>query len=389
MTAADLLQQLESYQAEAVALCRSAGPAYSEQFHPDISPVGWHLGHCIFTESYWIHEMYLSDAACDDNLHELYNPLNTSKEIRGQALPEPGLLFDWAQKTQADNRRTMQKFGKHRDPMLLMENNFLLHFLIQHYAQHLETMQMALAQAGRLNGNKPEAVKPLESHDDAFETVILPAGEYRVGTRGERLPYDNEYPSHKVQLASCHIMKNPVSNGAYLHFMENGGYRDKSLWSAAGWRWRQDNHITHPAYWCRDAKGQWSGMDHRGSATLSPLAPVYGLSYYEAEAFARWAGGRLPHEHEWETAFNEGLLQNSGIVWEWCHNSFFPYTGFQAYPYEGYSVPYFDGEHFTLKGGSILTRPVIRRAGFRNYYQADKNFLFAGTRLVFDRPSSH
>ena len=389
MTAAELLQQLATYQDEAVAICRSAGPAYRQQFHPDISPVGWHLGHCIFTESYWIHEMFLADRACEDSLHELYNPLHTSKENRGQALPAVVALIDWAQETQAGNRHALQKYSEHRDAMQLMENNFLLHFLIQHYAQHLETMQMALAQATKQHNSKAETIKPLHSHTDSLETVPIPAGEYDVGGSGNHLPYDNEYPSHTVQLPGCHIMKNPVNNGTYLRFMECGGYENKEHWSTEGWRWQQDNHITHPAYWRRDKRGQWSAVDHRGPVSLEPLSPVSGLGYYEAEACATWAGGRLPHEHEWETACINGLLQKRGLVWEWCHNSFFPYAGFRAYPYEGYSVPYFDGEHFTLKGGSILTRPVIKRSGFRNYYQADKNFLFAGIRLAFDEPAGN
>lgn len=386
MTVHALLQQLATYQSEMVNLCRTAGSDYNQQYHPDISPVGWHLGHCVFTESYWIHERFLADSACDDSLHRLYNPRNSGKETRGPLLPPQDDLCNWAKKTQHENHRALENHGSYRDEMHLMDNNFLLHFLIQHYAQHLETIQLAFAQATKSNLEHKVTVSPnpLSHQVERLTTKPLPAGEYTVGTHGERLPYDNEYPSHTVELPGCHIMQHPVSNADYLHFMECGGYREKRYWSAAGWRWKEDNCITHPAYWRQNDDGQWMVVDHRGCTPLDPKVPVCGLSYYEAAAFANRLGGRLPHEHEWEAAFNNGLLQDCGLVWEWCRNSFFPYAGFRAWPYDGYSVPYFDGEHFTLKGGSILTRPVIKRPGFRNYYQADKNFLYAGMRLAFD-----
>lgn len=388
MTPNSLLQQLATYQSEMINLCRSAGDDYNQQSHPDISPVGWHLGHCVFTESYWIHERFLEDAACEDSLHRLYNPQNTGKEVRGQELPLLDDLCSWARRKHTENRRVLETHAGHRDVMQLMDNHFLLHFLIQHYAQHLETILLAIAQMVKSNLEHYKTVTgstvPLRRQAERLITKPLPAGEYAVGTCSERLPYDNEYPSHTVELAGCHIMQHPVSTADYLHFMEFGGYREQRFWSTAGWRWKEGNRITHPAYWHQDAGGQWSVIDHRGVIPLDPHAPVYGLSYYEAEALANRVGGRLPHEHEWEAAFNNGLLRDCGLVWEWCRNSFFPYAGFRAYPYDGYSVPYFDGEHFTLKGGSILTRPVIKRPCFRNYYQADKNFLYAGVRLAFD-----
>ena len=110
-------------------------------------------------------------------------------------------------------------------------------------------------------------------------------------------------------------------------------------------------------------------------------------TWNEANDFAKWAGGRLAHEYEWEIASQAGILHDTGIVWEWCRNVFFPYSGFTAFPYAGYSTPYYDGNHYTLKGGSVYTRTEIKRPTFRNYYQPDKNFLFAGIRLVFGNGS--
>lgn len=125
-------------------------------------------------------------------------------------------------------------------------------------------------------------------------------------------------------------------------------------------------------------------MDETGTRDLAADDPVSGVNHHEASAFARWAGARLPHEYEWESAARRRLLERSGAVWEWCANVFHPYIGFAAFPYEGYSVPYFDGRHFTLRGGSRLTQAPIRRPTFRNYYTAEKRHICAGIRLVFD-----
>ena len=142
--------------------------------------------------------------------------------------------------------------------------------------------------------------------------------------------------------------------------------------------------MTSPEYWRSDSLGHWHGVGIQGPFKLLEKEPVFGLSHYEATAFTHWADARLPYEHEWEAAESVNLLNATGKVWEWCHNTFYPYEGFEAYPYDAYSIPYFDGVHYTLKGGSFHTQPVIKRISFRNYYQADKRFLFAGMRLVFE-----
>jgi len=117
--------------------------------------------------------------------------------------------------------------------------------------------------------------------------------------------------------------------------------------------------------------------------------PVWGINYHEAQAFANWASlhhgqTRLPHEYEWEAAKQSDCLKITGQVWEWCQNSFHPYVNFRAFPYDGYSMPYFDASHFVMKGASRYTENVIQRNSFRNYYQADKRHQFAGCRLVFE-----
>ena len=110
---------------------------------------------------------------------------------------------------------------------------------------------------------------------------------------------------------------------------------------------------------------------------------MHGLSRFEAAAFARWAGGALPHEYQWEVARRRGVLDGVGAAWEWCANAFHPYPGFRAYPYREYSAPWYDGRHFALRGGGRYTEPEIKRASFRNYYTADCRHIFAGVRLLY------
>ena len=385
MSNMQLFNQLQNYQALVLNLCLQDKAGYCEQYHPDLSPTGWHLGHCIYTESYWIREMFLRDKPCDDALAKLYNPLLSGKPERGAALPEHDELCAWAKKNQTENITLLKNHQDHYDPLNLMQNDFLLYFLIQHYAQHYETMQMSCAQAVLHSGKYIPADRPLQSSMLDRTAVKVPANTYHIGANGHRLPYDNEYPRHSIDMNEFHIGIKPVTNSEYLKFIEQDGYGQRKYWTDSGWKWCKENKITGPEYWRRDDAGRWYGINHQDTTKLVATSPVYGICRHEAEAFANWAGARLPHEQEWETAYCAGVLENTGIVWEWCSNAFYPYSGFEAYPYDGYSLPYFDGMHYTLKGGSLLTQPVIKRASFRNYYQAEKRFLFAGLRLVFDQ----
>lgn len=383
MNTGKLLSKLQEYQHQVLALCEDAKDNYNIQYHPDLSPMGWHLGHCIYTENYWIHEVYLADSGCDHSMAAIYNPDYSSKPERGGQLPEHDVLCQWARQTQEKNRQCLANTVDHRDRFALMQNNFLLHFLIQHYAQHFETMQMTRDQAALKKRHAGLKIKSPQTRCLDRSAHKIRAGTYTVGASTCRLPYDNEYPAHETEIREVSIAKRPVTNGEYLGFILDHGYQEKKYWSDAGWCWVTANSIRHPEYWQFGKNNNFFGITPGGPVALLPDKPIHGISYYEACAFAAWAGARLPHEHEWEVAHNAGLLEDTGKVWEWCSNRFFPYQGFEAYPYNGYSVPYFDGAHYTLKGGSFHTRPVIKRASFRNYYQADKRFMHAGMRLVF------
>ncbi len=357
---------------------------YRSQFHEDLSPIGWHLGHCMFIENYWLHEVVQDNNKLTKKLDKLYIPENCPKPKRGKKLPKLKKLLQDIHEQQDNNDIMLLEMIPPLSDHPLFKDEYLQNFLIQHYAQHYETMQMVLNQIAIIkDSHEYQPSLPLAACELSKEYVSMEAGDYQIGGEAP-MSYDNELPAHSVHLDAYKIASHPINNAEYLKFMGEGGYTNNDYWSEEGWRWREENKITHPEHWIQNNKQQWYGIKHQGPYDLQAEDPVYGISYYEAQAFAKWAGARLPHEHEWEAAVRSEKLHNTGQVWEWCNNEFYPYEGFEAFPYDGYSKPWFDGNHFVLRGASRHTRPEIRRATFRNFFNPDKRHIFAGLRLVFD-----
>ena len=393
MSADGLIAALARLQHDACDIIHCYREDYARQYHPDLSPLGWHLGHCIYTELFWIRGQLLSRFDEVTPLRACYDPTCMEKSTRGAHLPDHDTLCCWAMDAQAESVSLLNDYilrpptHKTHHQSALMRDHFLLHFLIQHYAQHLETMRIVLTQRHAQNTSGFNVSKPLTSHPPCTHAESLVAGEYRIGSDTEFLPYDNEYPPHTAHLDACKIAKRPVTNGEFLHFMEACGYTTPHHWSVAGWKWRQNTACHHPALWQQDIKRRWFGVATDGGYDLDPEQAVWGLSYFEAQAYAHFVGGRLPHEYEWEAAMQRGILSSVGQVWEWCGNSFHPYPGtlpFRAFPYDGYSLPYFDGQHYVMRGGSRYTETALKRRSFRNYYLADKRHQFSGCRVVWD-----
>ncbi len=381
-----LLEELQSLQNEVVNIVSSISESnYHQQFHPDLSPIGWHLGHCIYTESYWIREQLIGQQIIDDSLKSLYVPELSHKPSRSSALPDKTELLKWAKQTQSDNLDLLEAEIIDNNSHHLLENNYLVYFLIQHYSQHSETMRMVLTemQLQQLKDVFTNATK-LKPKKIISNTLSIETGTYRVGSNNKKLTYDNEQPEHSIEISNYTISSHPVSNSEYLQFIYEGGYSEKACWSDEGWQWINLTQHKHPHHWRLQNEDVFYGVNNDGAYSLGENNPVYGLSYFEAEAFANWCGARLPHEHEWEVASVNYDLHQSGHAWEWCNNTFYPYKNFSPYPYEGYSVPYFDEKHYVLRGGSKYSKEIIKRTSFRNYYTADKRHIFAGVRLVYD-----
>lgn len=355
------------------------------QYHPDLSPIGWHLGHCALVEHHWICERILGERA-DQALHALYFPELSDKQGRSQRLPERGELIAW---TDHIHQRTCELLSS--PPAVLsghplMRDNYLAHFLEQHYAQHQETIAYCLSAAARSvdhEGSDPGVHSPLQPASTGREAVTVTSGHYLIGTDEVR-GYDNERPAHHVQLDGARLARYPVSNAEWLAFMMDGGYDDPTHWSEAGDAWRRSAGVQQPWTWLQTGPGVylWNGPD--GRSAIEPGSPVSGINHYEAEAFARWAGARLPHEFEWEAAARSGRLGAAGTVWEWCGNALAPYPGFRPFPYDGYSMPWFDGNHFVLRGGSRFTDGGLKRPSFRNFFEPHIRHQQAGLRLAWD-----
>jgi iron(II)-dependent oxidoreductase len=254
----------------------------------------------------------------------------------------------------------------------------------------------------------------------------FPGGEVTIGTDDTSAAYDNERPTHTVDLQPFEIDRSPVTNGDYMTFMAAGGYDDSRLWSEPGLEWLRSSGARAPHHWKRQA-GVWTERMMDREREVDPHRPVCHVCYYEAEAFARWAGKRLPTEREWEVAAtwhpvearhaypwgNEppdrtranldqlafdtapigayptnvsplGCYGLIGDVWEWTSSDFGPYPGFRSFPYREYSEPFFGAEYRVLRGGSWATAPHVARATFRNWDFPVRRQIFAGFRCACD-----
>ena len=360
---------------------------YSEQdlrtqYHPDLSQLGWHLTHIGFIEQYWLREVVLADDSRTKGRHQDFFPELIDRAERGCL---PALAnFEQLQADFTDAEKLLSQLlaGRHDHPLLI--NDYLGWFLIQHAEQHLETMQMVLQQ--RAVTSVTEAVisaMPFNAIDPVLPSIAIDGGDYQIGS-DDVLACDNEQPVHAETLSVFTISEKPVSNAEFLAFIQAEGYQRAEFWTSNGWQWNMNCQHLAPEYWQQDNAGNWYTLSADGQCDIDPDAAVSGLNWYEADAFARYAGCRLPHEFEWEAAIKSepALLASTGQAWEWCANAFFPYQGFKAFPYQRYSTPWFDHRHYVLKGSSPYSGESVRQPSFRNFYQADKRHIFAGLRLA-------
>jgi len=389
---------------------------FCRQIHADFSPVGWHLGHIAFTEAFWL----LEQSAGQENPLAQYRRLYAADGLpKSERVHLPSLSA-----TLVTLDRVRHQVWDYLEIAPLQQQERLWHFLLQHESQHCETIALLLelqriqsaslaSPASRHSTPMPLPVSPPRSSAPCQLTnmIPIPAGEFEMGNGGMEA-LDNERSPHRVYLETYWIDRYPVTCGQFRAFLQAGGYNQPQWWSEAGWQWLQQAQVRQPLYWTDDPT-----RDNH---------PVCGVSWYEADAYARFVGKRLPTEAEWEKAARwQPQLQRSqtypwgetwpdashcnqahaigqttpvdtyaqgqsaygcydllGNVWEWTNTWFEPYAGFQPYPYRGYSQTYFDGQHRVLKGGSWATRPWALRSAFRNWYYPQTREILAGFRCA-------
>jgi gamma-glutamyl hercynylcysteine S-oxide synthase len=353
---------------------------------PLMSPLVWDLGHIAAFEELWLCQRVGRLEPLRGDLWEVYDACETPRAERGEL---PYLRCD-------DAIAFMD--GVRERSLIVLERGIddptLWEMVVEHEAQHNETMLQTLQVAApgvysperRANGAAPAA---------EGDRLRVEAGRYPVGDAAEGFAYDNERPRHEVELDSFEIAREPVTNREFLEFVDAGGYRRPELWSPAGWELRLEEGWEAPLYWTAD--GRERSFDR--TEALDPACPVMHVSWYEADAYARWRGARLPTEHEWEHAASldgerRGNLDQLdfgpgaagpflGDCWEWTASDFAGYPGFRAYPYREYSEPFFGNTYKVLRGASWATRPSVTRATFRNWDYPRRRQIFAGFRLAW------
>ncbi len=333
-------------------------------YSPILSPLAWDLGHIANFEELWLVQTIGGRAPLHGELGRFYDAIENPRKTRGE-LP---ILRDAELRAYlADVRvRTLEvlaevELGPDAEDPLLREG-FVYEMLLAHEQQHNETMLQLLQM---VDGYEPvdPGLGVLQAAEPGLEAISIPGGDYEIGAPAHGFAYDNERPRHPVELAPFEIDRTPVSNATYIQFMEDTGAEP-------------------PLYWERDGDGGWVLTSMGGRDPIDPAHPVLHVSWHEADALARWAGKRLPSEHEWEAASER--LDGTGQVWEWTSADFLAYPGFEAFPYPEYSQVFFGDTYKVLRGGSWATRRDVMRPSFRNWDLPERRQIFSGIRLARD-----
>jgi ergothioneine biosynthesis protein EgtB len=384
------------------------------QSMPDASPVKWHLAH-----TSWFFETFLLEPGLPGYrpFHPRFKVLYNSYYVGvGERHPRPerGLLsrpsFDdvLAYRAHVDTHVARWADAARADEASLQVFELGLH----HEQQHQELIVTDVKHLLSKNPLRPayvpaQAAAPAEP--GRAEWIAFPAGLREIGHAGERFCFDNEQPRHRVYLGDFALAGRLVTNGEYLAFVDDGGYRRPELWLSEGWDTCVAQRWAAPLYW-EHVNGHWQTFTASGMQGLALDRPVCHVSYYEADAFARWAGARLPTEAEWETAaatlplagnFAEsrrfepvaspaarGLRQMFGDAWEWTASAYLGYPGYR--PAAG-AVGEYNGKfmvnQFVLRGGSCATPQSHIRASYRNFFPPAARWQFSGIRLARDHRS--
>lgn len=329
------------------------------QFSPLMSPLVWDLAHVGHFEELWLVRRLTGAEPLYAKGDELYDAFAHPRDERPELpLLEPAKARTYLARVR---RRALEILDgielDATDPLL--RDAFVYGLVIQHERQHGETILQTI----QLSGLEHAGGAPAPA-DGPEQEELVERGSFTMGT-GAAWAYDNERPPHEIELEAFRIDAEPVTNAEYTVFLDEGGWPEPPLsWQREGDRWLR----------CRFGRVE----------PVPPDEPVQHISWEEADAYARWAGKRLPTEPEWEKAAKLGVLRAVGSVWEWTSSDFAGYPGFRAFPYEEYSQVFFGPDYKVLRGGSWATHPSVKRITFRNWDFPVRRQLFSGLRCARD-----
>ena len=363
---------------------RLAAPLGAEdaqlQSMPEASPAKWHLAHTTWFFENFILKKIDGYKLFHQGFHFLFNSYYESegkRVIRRERgfLSRPTVEEVLAYRNYVDE--AIHRVLENPIPEDLLE---ILELGLQHEQQHQELLVTDLKYNLSLNPLFPAVLDIQEySREPGSGWVEVPEGLYQIGHEGKGFSYDNEHGRHQVFLEGFTIAKSLVKNGDFLEFVRAGGYEDIFLWHSDGWNWVQENSVEYPLYWNRSGnESHCYTLD--GIQPLDLEAPVAHVSFYEAAAYAEWAGCRLPTEFEWEAASD---LFAWGNCWEWTNSSYLPYPGFKTAPG---AIGEYNGKfmvnQMVLRGASQATSPGHSRNTYRNFFHPHLQWQFAGLRLA-------
>jgi iron(II)-dependent oxidoreductase len=394
---------------------------------PLMSPIIWDLGHIANFEELWLVRRVGGEHALREELGSVYDAFTAPRRERGKLeylRSEECFAYMDAVRRRALDCLAAADLSNGDDRLLA--NGFVYELIIRHEQQHTETILQTL-QIIESGACTPSPRIDLPRPDERPEGMVLVSGgAFELGAADDWFAYDNERPRHERELAPFCIDVVPVTNGEFSEFIHAGGYERPDWWSHEGWKWRERECIELPRYWQRDG----DGFAVRSFSRMRPIDerhPVCHVSWYEADAFARSRGKRLPTEEEWERAASRdpssrsklrypwgdayerrlanldqlafgtaavgaypdgaspcGAHQMMGDVWEWTASGFDRYDGFEAFPYREYSEAFFGGPFKVLRGGSWATQPHAVTTAFRNWDYPERRQIFAGFRCARD-----
>jgi ergothioneine biosynthesis protein EgtB len=357
------------------------------QSMPDASPAKWHLAHTTwFFETFILERFEAGFKPFDPAFRVLFNSYYNGvgeKFTRAQRglLTRPALNEVLAYRSNVD-ARMLKLLAVSTDAEMLA----LLELGLQHEQQHQELTVTDAKHLLSLNPLAPAYGLALQTPEASRDLAWLdfPAGVVDIGHEGEDFRFDNETPKHRQFTEPYSLASRLVTNAEFAAFITDGGYGKSEFWLSEGWDWVQSNRIKQPLYWQPAGEG-WAEFTLQGLVPLQPHQPVAHISYFEATAYAFWAGARLPTEAEWEAAANSGaaLEQMFDAVWHWTSSAYSPYPGFV--PAAG-AVGEYNGKfmvnQYVLRGASIATPQGHSRATYRNFFPAHARWQFSGIRLA-------